>query len=405
MNRFFVILVLLGLPLAVAGQQGNSESTGTSSTANDSAAQAQSPKTTAASGQPQGDTQATADLTSDQDPNAPSQKKKPQTTPSSEPPPSRPKIAGSMVGYIDDAVIGTQVRIRFDAAFNDQFPDLAEFFYAKCGCYKAWAPSTALDPNAAGPGGGVPTRLNFQQYYVRAEYAPLRRFSFYVEVPFRWIQPQGFLALGSSFPAFPNEGGISDIQAGFKLAVVANRKQYLTVQMQGSFPSGNASKGLGTGHYSVQPELTYYQRLPGRAALEAEGGILLPIGNSTGVPNTGSTTNFASGSSFAGSVFFYGVGPSYKLYDGEKVQIAPVLEMVGWHILSGYVTDIANPIIPGGPTLSGIADPAAGINIVNLKAGVRISFGHSSIYAGFGHALTHVTWYQDILRIEYRYAF
>lgn len=48
----------------------------------------------------------------------------------------RPTIESSMVGYIENAIVGSEVRIRFDAAFNDAFPDRAEFIYAKCGCYR-----------------------------------------------------------------------------------------------------------------------------------------------------------------------------------------------------------------------------------------------------------------------------
>jgi hypothetical protein len=47
----------------------------------------------------------------------------------------RPKIEGSMVGYIDNAIVGTEARLRFEVAIDDQYPDLGEFFYAKCGCY------------------------------------------------------------------------------------------------------------------------------------------------------------------------------------------------------------------------------------------------------------------------------
>ena len=39
-----------------------------------------------------------------------------------------------MVGYVDDAIVGSQVRIRFDAGFKDNAPDRAEFFYPQCGC-------------------------------------------------------------------------------------------------------------------------------------------------------------------------------------------------------------------------------------------------------------------------------
>src|SRR5947209_20618620 len=41
----------------------------------------------------------------------------------------RPVIEGSMVGYVDDAVVGSQIRIRFDAGFHDRSPDRSEFFY------------------------------------------------------------------------------------------------------------------------------------------------------------------------------------------------------------------------------------------------------------------------------------
>src|SRR4051812_32979462 len=48
------------------------------------------------------------------------------------PPPDSPRRRGSMVGYIDDPVIGSKFRIRFDAGLHDPTPDRAEFFYAKC---------------------------------------------------------------------------------------------------------------------------------------------------------------------------------------------------------------------------------------------------------------------------------
>src|SRR6202161_2874591 len=50
--------------------------------------------------------------------------------PRSEP---RPNIPLSMVGYVDDATVATQVRVRFDASFHDSVPDRAEFFYPPCG--------------------------------------------------------------------------------------------------------------------------------------------------------------------------------------------------------------------------------------------------------------------------------
>src|SRR5512133_3451572 len=86
-------------------------------------------------------------------------------------PPATRRRRGSMVGYIDDAIIESKVRVRFDAGFHDTVPDRAEFFYAKCGCY-----ADAGDPDAPGPRPGSAKDLNFQQLNVHGEYAVNERF-------------------------------------------------------------------------------------------------------------------------------------------------------------------------------------------------------------------------------------
>lgn len=144
------------------------------------------------------------------------QKAKPKGT---KPPESNwPTVEASMVGYIDNAVVGSELRVRFDAAFNDQFPDRAEFIYGKCGCFRNPTLSPGVyDPNAPGPGPGVPQNINFQVLSFMGEYAPKsnHRFSVFIEIPFRWVQPQG-VATGSPVPnpAYPNGAGISDVEAG-----------------------------------------------------------------------------------------------------------------------------------------------------------------------------------------------
>ena len=310
------------------------------------------------------------------------QKKKPP--PVSKPPIEikRPPIDASMVGYIDNAIVGSEVRIRFDAAFNDAFPDRAEFVYAKCGCYRNGGNS----PNAPGPGPGTPTgipkNVNFQVLSFMGEYALNRRFSAFVEVPFRWIQPQGVVV------RFPNGAGISDVQAGLKMPMLASSRHYLTAQLLSYFPSGDSRSGLGTNHYSVEPALLYYQRLSERFEIEGELGGWLPIGGSSG-----RGTGFSQG--FAGNLFFYGIGPSYTLINGERFRLPPVIELVGWDFTGGLQTGTGTP------------SSASGINVVNLKIGARMGFGgHSSLYVGYGKALAFTAdWYDQIVRVEYRYSF
>jgi len=304
---------------------------------------------------------------------------------------------GSIAGYIDNAIIGSQIRIRSDAAFHMNAPDRAEFFYARYSGLK----------NGPGPQ-SVVADLNFQQLYLRSEYAPIQRFSFFAEVPVRWIQPQLTVAnVVKMNPPFANmnSAGLSDVAAGFKLTAVAFSNQYLTFQFQAYFPSGNASAGLGTNHYSVEPALLYYRRLSDRVALEAQVGDSHPIGGSIcPQPCISSGTTSPAAGGFAGDVFFYGVGPSYVLYRGEHVRVAPVIELVGWRVLGGLQTNC----MPSMQNNCGIQEGASadGTNIVNLKVGARTSIGsHNSFYVGFGHVVTHSLWYQEVVRAEYRYSF
>lgn len=303
----------------------------------------------------------------------------PEPTP---PPPPRPRRRGSMVGYIEDAVIGSKIRVRFDSAAETRVPDRAEFFYAKCGCYADLGADHPLyDPDAPGPRPGLATDLNFQQLLVWGEYAFGNRVSVVGQVPTRWIQPQAF-ADGAS--GFENQSGLSDIRAGLKLGLLASDAQSLTTQVQVQFPSGEAERGMGTAHTTIEPAILYLQRLGQVVTLESQLGLWAPLDGSAPVPvdNDGE---------FSGDILFYGVGPSFTLYDNDRVQFAPIVEIVGWRVLNGYQSDAVTD--------------ASGTNIVNLKVGARANFPAGSIYVGAGKALTDETWYDDILRIEYRYSF
>lgn len=309
---------------------------------------------------------------------ADSQKNKPKPQPEPEPV-QRPPIDPSMVGYIDEAIIQSEIRVRFDAAERDDTPDRAEYFYAKCGCYRGLPPTNpAYDPTAPGPGPGIPQYVNFQQLYIYGELAPSHRYSLFGQLPFRWLQAQG------TPQAFPSSGGISDIQVGAKLAPFESETHFLTFQFASHLPSGDPAKGLGTNHATIEPMVLYYQSLGSRASIEAQFGDTHPLSSSKGVPGV-------SGGGFAGDVLTYGVGGSYQFVQRESTRVAGVLELVGWNVQGGMVTPPAS---------------TDGVNIVNLKIGPRISFAeHQSIYIGYGIALTSNTWYHEIFRTEYRYAF
>jgi len=286
-----------------------------------------------------------------------------------------PEIDPSMVGYIDDASIGNQVRVRFDAGFDTPRPDRAEYFYQG---------SPAPNP----PTSATQRTLNFQELYLSGEYAPFKRLSAFAMLPFRWIQPIFIVAPGTT-PGLSDEGGISDLQAGLKFAVLSTERSLVTLQLRSYFPTGDGPHGLGTGHYSIEPLVLFYQKLNDRTALEGEAGDTHPIGG-TMYMNPPSPPR-----QWSADVAMYGLGASYRLIQRDSYSFAPVLELVAWHVYGGLQTGSNNQ-----------AQSAAGINVFNAKLGGRISFTNgSSIYAGYGRGITSDIWYRNLFRIEYRKSF
>jgi hypothetical protein len=289
-----------------------------------------------------------------------------------------PRMAGSATGYIDNALVGSQIRLRFDGDFDLQNPDRAEFFYPKCGCFRF-----AGDPSAPGPGTVPASKVNLQELQLNVEYAPNRHFSFLVEVPFRFIQ------FTAPSPGIPSSSGVGDFRAGFKVALISGEKRALTFQFRTYFPTGDPRLGLGTNHFSVEPTILYHQRLGERWTLAGEFGDWHPIGGS----NSNGLLPATSPTGFAGDILLSGLGVGYDLVTTSNYRVTPIVEFVGWSILSGLATGGTTPY-------------TGGISIVNIKAGARVTFqGRNSIYVGYGHELTKTAWYTDIIRVEYRYAF
>jgi hypothetical protein len=276
---------------------------------------------------------------------------------------------GGVGGYIDSAIPMTMFRLRFDAAYNNNRPDRAEFFYAKCGCLRVPTAGAFFDPKAAGPGPAPETNVDYQELRSYFEVAVNPHLSVFLEVPYRWINPD----------QNANANGFGDLEAGFKYAFIACEGRYLTFQLKVYTPTGDSFKGLGTDHTSVEPGILW-QTCRERWTFFGEVRDWIAT----------------DGSDFSGNVIRYGVGVGYDVYRSCSWRITPVLEGVGWTVISGKESVIA--AVP--------VENAAGDTIVNVKLGVRANYGeHSSFYVGYGRALTGDVWYKDIWRVEYRLTF
>ncbi len=328
--------------------------------------------------------------------------------------------------YIDGAIPKTMFRLRYDDAQNINRPDRAEFIYAtwkeisfhphgilKNGRFQG----TRQDPNAQGPVQS-PGQLNMQDITGYLEYAFSERLSVFADVPVRFLHFHGIQEGGDQtdrndqrVPAL-HEGaennnpsntpnGLSDVEFGFKYALLADPDRYLTFQYRTYAPTGDPRTGLGTGHWSLEPGLLYYQRRD-RLVFQGQVEDWIPVG----------------GGPFEGNVLIYGAGLGIDVYRRGNLRVMPITEFVGWTVLGGYEsfftpgTHIATPpgtLLPAGlsalPGDHGVIS-AAGDTIVNGKIGLRTYFGSGSdIYFGWGRALTGERWYKDIYRVEYRNSF
>src|SRR5436309_3126018 len=123
----------------------------------------------------------------------------------------------------------------------------AEFFYAKCGCFRNAIPP---DPNAAGPP-LTETRVDYQDFASYLEVAYNNRVSGFVEIPVRLLNPE----------RNNNTSGLADMNAGFKVAMIACEDTVFTFQFRTYIPTGDSDRGLGTDHVSLEPGLLLRQRL------------------------------------------------------------------------------------------------------------------------------------------------
>jgi hypothetical protein len=285
----------------------------------------------------------------------------------------------AMAGYVDNAVPWSHYRLRFDAAYDDNRPDRADFFYPKCGCFRV----AGTDPNAPGPGSAPAKRVDYQELSNYLEYAVNPRFSVFGNIPVRWVD------ISFTTPGVDNENhhGLSDVDFGFKYALLYECNQVLTFQLRTYAPTGDATLGLGRNNWNLEPAVLYYRQLGERAFLNAELRDFIPV---------------ESADDFAGNVLRYGFALSYIVYNTPGFRVTPVGEMVGWSVLSGK--ELAD----------GVPASAAGDTIVNAKIGVRVGFGEMSqpgfinradVYVGYGRALTGDVWYKDIWRAELRISF
>ncbi len=248
----------------------------------------------------------------------------------------------------------TQTRIRWDAAFNYNFPDSAEFFWAQ---EKMKGPANAS------------ARLNYDSLTFYQEVAA-KGASFFIEMPYYSVNPEGNAS----------SAGFGDMNLGVKTVVLDRDLILVTTQLRTFIPIGNPTNGLGTGHVSLEPALLMALKITGSTYLQSEIAEWIPLGGTPG---------------FAGAVFHYHFSLNQNLcHVGECVNVVGTLEFNGYS-MRGQFTDAA-----------GNVENLSGSNFYSAGPGVRIQFCDRcdigvGMAFGFGDRHGPDQLYRTELRIRY----
>jgi hypothetical protein len=264
--------------------------------------------------------------------------------------------------FVDAVRPQTTQRLRWDSGVNLIFPDRSEFFWARAdGSGKGPKPVTGL----------AERRLDYNDLSLYTEGAT-GRIGIFTEVPYRTVDPEvdahasgfGDMTVGTKTLLFDCEL----LQVGFEF------KTYLMV--------GNARKGLGTGHVSLEPSGLLGIRLAEDTYLQTQFSEWIPIAGDPG---------------YAGSIFHYHASINQVLCRIlPNVPLIGTLEFNGWSFQHGQYTDPINGAFQG----------SSGDTYLSFGPGLRLVVC-DKIDFGFGtaFALTHGHWADQLYRTEFRWRY
>ncbi len=233
---------------------------------------------------------------------------------------------------------------------NHFHPDIAEMFFAKLG--------------GKGPANLKRGSVDYHEFTMYQEVAAGKG-SFFIEQPYRTV----------NLPRDPGKGelheaGFADINLGTKSLVFDCDLMQIAFQFRTYILTGVPSKGLGTGHVSLEPSLLFTVKLGCETYFQAQTSEWIPLGGDN---------------AHQGSTFHYHLAINHVL--GRCLPNVPVIgtvEMNGYHFQAGRYSEFD----AAGVNLIDAANfPfASQVSYYNVGAGIRVSvcdridFGMAAVF-------------------------
>jgi hypothetical protein len=250
----------------------------------------------------------------------------------------------------------TQQRFRWDSGMNLILPDRATYF---------WSPPP-LGPALIGSPYRANVNLNYNDLSVYTEIAT-NLISLFVEMPYRSMNSE----------EFGHVAGFGDINMGTKSLLYDCELFQVSLQMKTYILSGNFSKGLGTGHVSLEPSILFGLRISPDTYLQTQIGEWIPF------------TTF-----YGGSVLLANASLNQVLW-----RVLPNVPLIGsWEVQTLSFQDGAYTDPYLGPF-----QKASGYTYINAGPGLRLFVcDRMDFGVGSSFALTEKHFAQTLFRSEFR---
>jgi hypothetical protein len=262
---------------------------------------------------------------------------------------------------IDSSQPSSNMRFRFNAAYDEHNPDRAEYFWAQIG----------------GRGPKLPEKLvDYQDVIASWEVATGKAFSITTDIPIRLVAPE----------VNPATSGLGDLSLTTKTVLLNGADWQITQIFRTDLPTGDPGHGTGTGHVSLEPGFLFQLKWSPQTYFHGELTYWFPLGGNP---------------VFDGQVLKYGFGVSHLLYENDTFAAIPTLEFVGWTVFNGAQTTF--------PT--GLPQPVDTMGIFNVRPGIRfvrdtggdLGLFEWGLSTAFG--ITNNKWYNASVLVEARFVF
>lgn len=262
---------------------------------------------------------------------------------------------------IDSTQPQASFTFRTQAGYNVGFPDRSEYFFAK-----------------PGRGPAADTGADFQDFRFLLE-AGGGSASLITDIPIRVLDPE----------LNENTTGFGDMSTTAKVVLLNGGDWMMTQVTKTTFNTGNAKKGLGTGHISMEPGMLFRYNSSDLTFWHGELKYNFPI---------------AGDPAHSGQVLKWGVGVSHVIYETDAFAIIPTFEYTNMWFLDGGVT-IVDPPLPNtvvdvdGDGLSYFTE---GVRLVIDSGG---DLGLMEVGMSFSQQIGSLGYYDSLIRLDMRFIY